>query len=165
MLEADAQNDLNPRLARLVCEINVPPHCKSAWPARAQPPTFDDRRKYVRFSVLAKTLMEVKATLAQSTGSAKEFAVLRTDLSGDGLGFLHSAQLFPGDLVTVWFPTGKLECRVARCVKHTAKCFEIGEIFVAGTRPSAGYAPSAATKSSRKPDRLCRISKKEYPVE
>ena len=135
MLEDDDQDDLSRRLARLVCEINVPRALQKRLARRRATPTFDDRRKYVRFSVLAKTLMEVKATLAQSTGSAKEFAVLRTDLSGDGLGFLHSAQLFPGDLVTVWFPTGKLECRVARCVKHTAKCFEIGATFVAGTRP------------------------------
>jgi hypothetical protein len=135
MLEADAQNELNRRLARLVCEINVPRALQKRLARRgAQPPTFDDRRKYVRFSVLAKTLMEVKATLAQSDGPPQEFAVLRTDLSGDGLGFLHSAQLFPGDLVTVWFPTGKLDCRVARCVKHTAKCFEVGATFVAGTR-------------------------------
>ena len=135
MLETDAQNDLNGRLARLVCEVTVPRALQKRLARRgAQAPKSDDRRKCVRFSVLAKTLMEVKATLAPSGSPSKEFAVLRTDLSGEGLGFLHSAQLFPGDLVTVWFPTGKLDCRVARCVKHTAKCFEIGATFVAGTR-------------------------------
>jgi hypothetical protein len=135
MLEADAQNKLNGRLARLVCEIKVPRSLQKRLARRgAQPPTSDDRRKFVRFSVLAKTLIEVKSTLPHTDGPPREFAALRTDLSGDGLGFLHAAQLFPGDLVTVWFPTGKLDCRVARCVKHNSKCFEIGATFVAGTR-------------------------------
>jgi hypothetical protein len=135
MLEADAQNELNRRLARLVCEINVPRALQKRLARRgAHPPMDDERRNCVRFSALAKTLIQVETTIPPIDGPPKEFAVLRTDLSGDGLGFLHSAQLFPGDLVTVWFPTGKLDCRVARCVKHTAKCFEIGATFVAGTR-------------------------------
>lgn len=135
MLEADAHNELACRLARLVCEINVPRALQKRLARRgAQPPTFDDRRKFVRFSVLAKTLMEIKATLTQPGAPSKDFAVLRIDVSGDGLGFLHTAQLFPGDLVSIWFPTGKLDCRVARCVKHNAKCFEIGATFASGTR-------------------------------
>jgi hypothetical protein len=60
--------------------------------------------------------------------------VLRTDLSAEGIAFLHAAQLFPGDLLAVWFPTGKVECRVARCVKHNARCFEIGATFDSGPR-------------------------------
>ena len=88
----------------------------------------------MRYSALAKTLIEVKASILRGDAAAPEFAVLRTDLSEKGMGFLHAAQLFPGDLVAVWFPTGKLDCRVTRCVKHNAKCFEIGATFLIGPR-------------------------------
>jgi hypothetical protein len=135
MLEADAQNELSRRLAGLVCDIKVPRALQERLARRgALPTTYDERRKFVRFSALAKALLEVKSSIQHGDRAAREFAVLRTDLSGEGLGFLHAAQLFPGDLVTVWFPTGKLDCRVARCVKHTTKCFEIGATFAAGTR-------------------------------
>lgn len=135
MLEADAQNELNRRLAGLVCDIKVPRALQKRLARRgALPVTSEERRKSVRFSALAKTILEVKATILSANSPRREFAVLRTDLSGEGIAFLHSAQLFPGDLVTVWFPTGKLECHVARCVKHNDKCFEIGATFAAGPR-------------------------------
>jgi hypothetical protein len=135
MLEADAQNELSRRLAGLVCDIKVPRALQERLARRgALPTTYDERRKFVRFSALAKALIEVKASILHGDAAAGEFAVLRIDLSGEGVAFLHVAQLFPGDLVTVWFPTGKVECRVARCVKHNARCFEVGATFVSGPR-------------------------------
>jgi hypothetical protein len=135
MLEVDAQNELTQRLGRLACDIKVPRALQKRLARRgAQPPVNDERRKSVRFSALAKTVIDLKSTIETGKSPTRQFAVLRTDLSGEGVAFLHIAQLYPGDVVTVWFPTGKLDCRVARCVKHNAKCFEIGATFVAGSR-------------------------------
>jgi hypothetical protein len=135
MLETDAQNELSQRLARLVCDIKVPRALQMRLARRgALPAVEEERRKSLRYSALAKTLVEVKVSVVNREAPAKEFAVLRTDLSGEGMGFLHAAQLFPGDLLAVWFPTGKLDCRVTRCVKHNAKCFEIGATFLIGPR-------------------------------
>jgi hypothetical protein len=66
-----------------------------------------------------------------------DFAVLTTDVSRQGVAFLHSAQLFPGEVVTVWFPAEKLACRVMRCLKHNANCFEIGAAFESGPQPQS----------------------------
>ena len=103
----------------------------------AQDATFDERRQFARFAFLSKTLLEVATSFKCVERPREHFTIVTTDVSRDGVAFLHVEQLYPGELVTVWFPTCKVACRVTRCLKHNAKCYEIGASFEAGPRPQS----------------------------
>jgi hypothetical protein len=138
MLENDAEERLSRRLAQLVCEIEVPRSLVQRLSRRgAQPAAGEERRQSTRFASLTKTVLEISTTIKCIDRPPGAFAVLRTDVSSDGVAFLHASQLYPGEVVAIWFPTGKLACRVMRCLKHTAKCFEIGTTFESGPQPEA----------------------------
>jgi hypothetical protein len=136
MLENDIEEELSLRLAQLVCEVEVPRSLRDRLARRGPLPTIgEERRQFTRFALLNKALLELTTTIKCIQREPGQFAVLATDVSRDGVAFLHVSQLFPGEVVTVWFPTGKLACRVMRCLKHNAKCFEIGAAFESGPQP------------------------------
>jgi hypothetical protein len=136
MLENDDQQKLTLRLAETVCEVEVPRSLQQRLSRRgAQPGTGDERRHFTRFAFATKTLLELATTIKCIERQPEVFAVLTTDVSRDGVAFLHVSQLFPGEVVSVWFATGTLACRVMRCLKHTANCFEIGAAFESGPQP------------------------------
>jgi len=138
MLENDIEEKLSLRLAQLACEVEVPRSLRHRLSRRGPLPAIgEERRQVTRCARLTKTLLEVTTTIKCIDRQPREFAVLGIDVSSDGVGFLHVAQLFPGEVVSVWFPTGKLSCRVMRCLKHNSKCFEIGATFESGPQPKA----------------------------
>jgi hypothetical protein len=136
MLEVNDQQELSLRLAQTVCEVEVPRSLQHRLLRRgAQLANGEERRQFTRFAFLTKTLLELTTTIKCIERQAELFAVLTTDVSRDGVAFLHVSQLFPGEVVSVWFPTGTLTCRVMRCLKHNANCFEIGAAFESGPKP------------------------------
>jgi hypothetical protein len=135
MLEDDDQQELSLRLSQTVCEVDVPRSLQHRLSRRgAQLANGEERRRFTRFAFLTKTLLELTTTITCIERQAGLFAVLTTDVSRDGVAFLHVSQLFPGEVVSLWFPTGPLACRVMRCLKHNANCFEIGTAFESGPR-------------------------------
>jgi PilZ domain len=136
VLEVDSHEELNRLLAQTACEVEVPQSLRSRLARRGvQAAMYEERRQFTRFAFLTKTLLEVTTSIKCIERPEGRFAILTTDVSRDGVAFLHVGQLFPGEVVSIWFPTGKLACRVMRCTKHNASCFEIGATFVSGPQP------------------------------
>jgi hypothetical protein len=136
MLEDDDQGVLRLRLARIECQVEVPRSLQDRLARRGPQPGFgQERRQFTRFAFLTKTLLELETSIPCIPRPHGEFAVLTTDVSRDGVGFLHVEQLYPGERVTVLFPTGTLACRVMRCLKHNGNCYEIGAAFESGPQP------------------------------
>ncbi|HEX4070200.1 MAG TPA: PilZ domain-containing protein [Planctomycetaceae bacterium] len=136
MLEANDHAELSDRPAEVPCAVEIPRALQQRLARRgAQDATFDERRQFARFAFLSKTLLEVATSFKCVERPREHFTILTTDVSRDGVAFLHVQQLYPGELVTVWFPTCKVACRVTRCLKHNAKCYEIGASFEDGPRP------------------------------
>jgi hypothetical protein len=136
MLEIDNQQKLNLRLAQTPCGVEAPRALQERLARRgAQRTAGDERRHFTRFAFLTKTLLEVSTTIRAIPRQPEVFAVLTTDLSRDGVAFLHVSQLFPGEVVSLWLHTGTLACRVMRCLKHNSNCYEIGAAFESGPQP------------------------------
>lgn len=143
MLEVDYRQELIDRLAEMKCRVQVPRALRRLFESRglieSKP---HERRRFTRLASPSKMLLEIEATIKESDGVSRFFSVLATDLSRSGVAFLHEQELFPGDAPVLWFPTGKVACRVARCLRHNARCFEIGTEFEVGLQ-SAAWVRSA----------------------
>ena len=146
MLEDDYQQVLKVRLGHTECRVQVPRTLRRLFESRglveSKP---NERRRYTRLSSPAKMLLEIDSTIRDSDHRSRFFAVLATDLSRSGVAFLHEEELFPGDSPLLWFPSGKVACRVVRCLRHNARCFEIGTVFEAGLQ-SAAWVRSAGNE-------------------
>jgi hypothetical protein len=136
VLEENDHEKLSNRPAETPCAIEVPRALQCRLTRRGtQVASYDERRHFGRVAFLSKTLLEVATTFKCIERPPAHYTILTTDVSRDGVAFLHAEQLFPGELLKVWFPTCKIACRVTRCLKHNAKCFEIGAAFEAGPQP------------------------------
>jgi hypothetical protein len=133
MLEDDDQHEMTSRLATLNCAVEVPLSLRSRLSARGPKPLArDDRRRFARFSTPAKMLLDIQTTIPGIERAPQTFVVLTIDVSREGVAFLHASELFPGELAILWFPDGQLACRIVRCLRHNAACFEIGAAFEDG---------------------------------
>ena len=138
MLEDDYRQELTARLAVTECRIQVPRSLRHVFErSRASESKADERRRFVRFSSPVKMLLELGKRIRGIDRKQEFFSILTTDISRDGVAFLHAHQLFPGEVPVLWFCAGKLPCRVARCLRHNAHCFEIGAVFESGAQSAA----------------------------
>jgi hypothetical protein len=138
MLEDNYRQDLTSRLAQTACSVEVPQSLRHLLCRRGpELPRQDERRRFARISSPAKMLLEVTTTIKCIQRPPQFFAVLTLDVSREGVAFLHAAELFPGEVPILWFRSGKLACRVVRCLRHNARCFETGAVFDAGRQTQA----------------------------
>lgn len=138
MLAANHLQELSARIADAPCSIAVPREFEQLFRQRGPlPQRYDDRRRFVRFCRPTKTLLEIKSTVPGINRAEGSHAVLLVDVSRSGASFLHSSELYPGELPVLWFPTGKIVCTIVRCIRHNPRCYETGVIFRSGLRTIA----------------------------
>jgi hypothetical protein len=90
-----------------------------------------DNRRFIRTHFPTQALMELPGTHPSIPREFERHVVLMKDISRQGVGFLHSAQLYPGERVTIIFPTGRRDYMIVRCLRHNDLCFEVGAELVA----------------------------------
>ncbi len=137
MLEEDYSTLLERLLSTCECDIAV----ASEWEASLTsggviPPLPNDQRAFLRHRYARRVLLEYQNTFSSIPRKRGQTLVVTRDLSRDGIAFLHAEQLFPGERITLWLPTGKKTYVVQRCLQHNEKCFEIGASLARNCRPS-----------------------------
>lgn len=112
---------------RMGCDIQVPDQWAGTFfdEDGPMPTLIDEQRKYVRFRMRTKAILQVRQTIPAIERSKKKF-VYSVDVSRCGLGFLHAKQLFSGEICDVWLPTKKCTYEVMRCRYYNANCYLIG---------------------------------------
>jgi hypothetical protein len=106
---------------------------KSLRERQAAPPQQNDNRQFPRRYLVAHAIVQYGTGLPAHPRSPQRHNVVVADLSRRGLRFLHSEQLFPGELATIQIAAGKqMHVEVARCRKVADFCYEIGAKFSAG---------------------------------
>jgi hypothetical protein len=127
MLDAVRLEELNEALDALPFHVVLPPEWKDYFTRRGPLPSQkDENRRYVRSYFRMQARMDLTQTLPLIPRAREQHIVLMKDVSRQGAGFLHSAQLFPGERVRLWLPTGCREYSVVRCARHNDSCYEIG---------------------------------------
>lgn len=92
-------------------------------------PVADARRRFVRAAFHRRVVLELQQTFPSVPREERNYVILTRDLSRSGIGFLHAEQLYPGERVRLWLPTGPVATEVTRCRRHDARCYEIGVRF------------------------------------
>ena len=108
---------------KLPCNVQLP----ESWGDSAPPtgPTaahLDDARRYRRFHLRGKAVLEIDGTY---------LAIYTKDLSRSGLAFYCERQLFPCQDAGVWLADGpRGAVKITRCRRIQEHCYECGADFV-----------------------------------
>lgn len=127
MLEEDYTSCLNKLLENCEHQLVIPSQLRDSLTKRGPtPPSPNDLRKYVRYHFNGLSVLEVAQTFPSIPREKRVARVVTRNVSRGGIAFLHSEQLFPGEEVTMWLPSGKFRYVVVRCIAHHPRCYEIG---------------------------------------
>jgi hypothetical protein len=126
MLAVSPQQSLDELLATAEDRLSVPKSVTAAL--KVQPPS-DARRRFVRTAFTRRAVLELGQSMPSIERAPGCFVILTRDLSRSGIGFLHAFELYPGERVKLWLPTGPVASEVARCRRHDARCYEVGVRF------------------------------------
>lgn len=138
MLDKNYQQELKLRLSQAECLVQVPRSLEYLFrPGSRASKRVDDRRRFQRFAFPKKVLLQIESTIPGIERKPEFFAVLTLDLCLSGVAFLNYQELFPGETPVLWFDGGKVHCRVARCLRHNSRCFEIGAAFEDGPQTTS----------------------------
>lgn len=127
MLEEDYTNCLNKLLENCEHQLVIPSQLRDSLAKRGPtPPAPNDLRKFVRYHFNGLGILELSETFPSIHRENGVARVITRNVSRGGIAFLHSEQLFPGERVTLWLPSGKFNYVVVRCTAHHPRCYEIG---------------------------------------
>jgi hypothetical protein len=130
MLEDDYQRQLSKLLAACECDVAVPSEWQDRLSRRGLGPAMpSDRRRFVRHTFPCRAILEMRQTLPAIPRRHIIKQVVTRDLSREGIGFLASQQLYPGERIALWLPRGKKNLTVVRCVEHGENCYEVGAVL------------------------------------
>jgi hypothetical protein len=118
--------------AQLSCRVKLSPEQVAEMQRQGPLPSLEgDKRRFVRFHLRARGILECRTTLPAIPRSSGRFLVLVKNLSRSGIGFLHEAQLFPRERLKIWVEGRRwLPIEVARCRRLHDGCYEVGGRFV-----------------------------------
>jgi len=130
MLDRAYQQNLSSVIRRLPCKVVIP----SGWgdyfsKHGPQAASVDHQRRWGRVYYRKKAVIELSVSLPAVCRDPQQHVVLMRDISRSGAGFLHTGQLFPGEVVKLSLETGMKLAQVSRCLRHNDQCFEIGVEF------------------------------------
>jgi hypothetical protein len=119
--------------AEIIDRLRVPDAVsKSLHERRDAPPQPSDTRQFPRRYLVAPAIVEYRDGLPAHPRQPQRHSVIVADLSRSGLRFLHSEQIFPGELAIIQIASGKqMHIEIARCRKIADCCYEVGAKFTA----------------------------------
>ena len=126
-------------LAACICEIDLPVAWRNFFDESGVMPTcIGDTRRFPRFYVRGKGALECRQSLPGKPRPAQWHGIYTKNVSREGLGFLHSEQLFPRERMRVLLVDGVLRAiEVACCRRIQRRCYEIGARFIAADEANA----------------------------
>ena len=114
------------------CEIILPKQLSGFFDAKGYlPPAPNDQRRFPRAIFRSVAALWHRQTIPALPRENQWYKVYTRDLSRGGLGFLHSEQLYPSEILAIVLPDGQPRgIRITRCLRLGEKCYEHGASFV-----------------------------------
>jgi hypothetical protein len=101
------------------------------------PTLADENRRFPRFYVRGLGALESCQSLPGKPRTGAWHGVYTKDISREGVGFLHSEQLYPRERMRIVLTDGVPRLmEVIHCRRIQRRCYEIGSRFVAEFRHS-----------------------------
>jgi hypothetical protein len=131
MLELDdSKHSAAELIAALPCAVELPAELRNNFERHGVAAFDGDRRRYPRVycrSESNRAAMQHRKTLPQLKRDSNWQSVYVTNLSRDGIGFLHSEALYPCEGVRLFMLNGKnVSLEIVSCRRLHARCFDIG---------------------------------------
>lgn len=128
MLASSYQGTLSKLLDELECHVVLPEEWAECYfdEAGVEPTSYHERRQHARFRMRTKAILEIEESFPAIPRTSEKALVYTCDVGRGGLGFLHTDQLYPGEICTVWLATRKMRVVVTRCRYHNPMCFQVG---------------------------------------
>lgn len=134
MLDDNYHEQLKQLLLVTECPVQLPAQWSDFFDQKDNlQPYHSDKRRFVRRNFRSRCILDLEQSLPGVPREQKSYGVYSKDISRNGIAFLHSEQLFPGEKICVWLPTSKVRVTVARCRRHAEFCYEIGAKFAGKT--------------------------------
>jgi len=93
--------------------------------------TVSDQRRHVRFRQLKRCVLRCESTFPSIQRTSQLSLGLVVNISKEGVGILHHAQLYPNERFVMRFEgSGLMRLTVARCRKIGPQCYEIGALSI-----------------------------------
>lgn len=134
MLDSNGDSQtLIERLDACICEVELPPVWQNYFGESGAMPTFEgDGRRFPRFYARSKAALELSQSLPARPRNYAWHGIYTKNISRQGLGFLHSEQLYPCERLRLVLADGvPREIEVVHCRRIQRRCYEIGARFVA----------------------------------
>jgi hypothetical protein len=117
-------------IAALPCNVELPAELRKNFEQHGVAPFADDRRRFPRVNCRSennRAAMQHRKALPQLKRETNWQSVYVTNVSRDGLGFLHCEALYPCEQVRLFLLSGKkVNVEIVSCRRLHARCFEIG---------------------------------------
>lgn len=127
MLDGDYSERLAELLDRFPCRVELPSEWGDYFLAQGTLHSIaDDHRRFVRHILRVRAILETASSLPAIPRPHAYSGVYTRDISREGVSFLHTEQLFPGERGLLWLSTRKLAVTVMRCVRHNPRCYVVG---------------------------------------
>lgn len=131
MLENHIQSNSQLLIDRLECNVELPETWRADYfrMSGAMPTDLNDRRRFVRRALRTKAVMKIEQTLPAFPRETEYYAVYTFDISRQGIAFLHTGELMPGERCVLILPTQCVKLIVMRCRYYNPRCYLIGTRF------------------------------------
>ncbi len=136
MLEHDDRKHAAAELiGSLPCQVEIPAHWRENFEKHGMVPIAEgERRRYQRVycrSENNRAAIQCQPTLPQLKREPTWQSAYLTNISRDGLGFLHCEPLYPREKLQVVTLTGNtIQVEVVCCRRISTRCYEIGTALV-----------------------------------
>ena len=132
----DQIRKLSESVGPLVCEVELPSSWEDFFDRRGMMPiALDEKRRFPRSYLRVSAALQYRQSFPALPRGETWHKVYTKDVCRNGVGFLHSEQLFPMEQLALVLPDGR--CRrieVVRCRRIQPRCFEIGAVFITDFR-------------------------------
>lgn len=140
MLDTNREQEaLSKCLTACICEIDLPVAWRNFFDeSGAMPTCVGDTRRFPRFYARGKGALESRQSLPGKLRPVQWRGIYTKNVSREGLGFLHSEQLFPRERMRVLLADGvPREIEIACCRRIQRRCYEIGARFIVADQADA----------------------------
>lgn len=127
LVDANGQSIVD-LLDTVQCRVELPEEWSETFFHESGPiqTSYDERRRFVRHRFRSRALLDTRASLPHIERHENRYVVYTCDVARSGFGFVHEAQLFPGELAKLWLPAQSFDIRISRCRKLQNNCYLIG---------------------------------------
>ncbi len=131
MLANSPQRHIDQLLEQIDCRIELPEEWRETFftDQGAQPTSYDERRRHIRFNLRKKGVLRVCKSPPGVSRSQRLHVIYTCNIARSGVAFLHFEPLLPAEFCELWLCDRKLSVNVTHSKVIGPSCCQVGAEF------------------------------------